>query len=251
MLWKKTETHKGRISQESLSDYQLLLPATKLKYSNAQIDDYSGKKRRNYLWGPNTHLSLEACFSHNQEKLRGTAGFGFWNAPFGDPNQRYPVLPKAVWFFFGSAPTDLPLHPTDQGQGWFANTIDTTTWQALQLAPLAPITLILNHWPWFRLNIWPTIQNRLAIDYKQIPNIDMKKWHTYQIIWRKNECEFRVDNQVILKTASKVTGPLGFVCWLDNQYMIVTPTGKMKSGTISTHEKQWLKIRNISVKKLV
>ena len=251
MHWQKIEIHKGRVTETEDEQVRLSLPRTGRLYSNAQLDDYSGRKRKDYLWHANTTMALEARFSHHQEKLQGTAGFGFWNAPFGDPNHPYPTLPKAIWFFFGSPPTDLPLNPSGHGRGWFANTLDATTWQAIQMAPLAPATLLLNHWPWFRHKIWPTIQKRLNISYQQLATIDMTNWHKYQIDWNKDGCHLMIDNVTVLKTTCRVQGPLGFVIWLDNQHMMVTPTGKMGAGVIQTSQDQWMEIRNVSVQKSV
>ena len=100
--------------------------------------------RGQYPWSPGTRLRLRARFSHPPDQLIGTAGFGFWNAPFGDPTVRRPALPQACWFFFASAPTDLPLAPAGPGRGWFAATMDATGGSALALIPLAPALLLLN-----------------------------------------------------------------------------------------------------------
>ena len=58
-------------------------PTTATTYSNAQIDDYQGLARRDFIWQPPLTLTVTARFSHGADALRGTAGFGFWNDPFG------------------------------------------------------------------------------------------------------------------------------------------------------------------------
>src|SRR5688572_6280055 len=75
------------------------------RYSNAQVDDYhlDGLMR----WQAPVQMSVRARFSHAEAALGGTAGFGFWNDPFGMtkigaglpliPRFR---LPQAVWYFF-------------------------------------------------------------------------------------------------------------------------------------------------------
>ena len=73
--------------------------------------------RRDFPHFPGTELSLRARFSHPANTLKGTAGFGFWNAPFGDPTVRWPALPQATWFFFASEPNDLPFAESGPGQG--------------------------------------------------------------------------------------------------------------------------------------
>lgn len=252
MKWTKMELGSGRIHDLANKTYQLeIAPTYNGLYTNAQIDDYQGRHRKDYLWQANTHMSLESCFSHNVNQLKGTAGFGFWNAPFGDPQTKYPALPKSVWFFFGSEPSDLPLSPTQPGRGFFASTLDATTWQALLLSPFALPTIIFNNLYWFRRNIWSKIQKRLNISFCSLDNLDITTWHKYEIYWKKSDCTFLVDNKVVLQTKCNSNGPLGFVCWIDNQYMICTPAGNFGSGVINIEQEQWLKIRNLSVQKLV
>lgn len=50
-------------------------------YGDAQLDDYhvDGVMR----WRPPVRMRLRARFSHSEAVLQGTAGFGFWNDPFG------------------------------------------------------------------------------------------------------------------------------------------------------------------------
>ena len=128
--------------------------------------------------------NLRAAFPTRPDRLLGTAGFGFWNAPFGDPTVPYPALPQAVWFFFGSKPNDLPLNLTGgAGRGFFASTLDATTWAAISMAPAAPLVVLLNRMPRFKRSVWPKIQNRLGISYRDASHIDLTAWHRYEIVW--------------------------------------------------------------------
>jgi hypothetical protein len=54
-------------------------------------------------------MTVRACFSHPAGTLRGTAGFGFWNDPFLMTGARLPALPRAIWFFYASAPSEMKL----------------------------------------------------------------------------------------------------------------------------------------------
>lgn len=224
----------------------LWLPPIPRGYADAQLDDYCGRKRRDYPHQPNTTLALSACFSHPAYTLRGTAGFGFWNAPFGDPTVPWPALPQAVWFFYASPPGDLPLAPDGPGQGWFAATLDATTWTALAMTPFAPLALLLHQIPPIKAFLWPRIQHRLGIRYQPL-TVSMTQWHDYQIVWGKTGCRLSVDGQTVLQTDISPRGPLGFVCWLDNQYMVVTARGRGRWGTLSTTEPQWLALRQGSI----
>ena len=222
------------------------LPAGTSQYADAQLDDYGGRRRRDYRWGPGTELSLRARFSAAADSFVGTAGFGFWNAPFGDPTTPWPVLPRATWFFFGSPPNDFPLHPDQPGRGWFASTIDATTARALRLAPLAPPVLLLNRWPAFRARIWPRIQDQLGISFQPL-SLDWTIWHQYELIWGQQGSEFRVDGQVVLATPHSPRGPLGFVCWLDNQYLQLTATGRIRAGFLAVRQPQTLTIAALRI----
>ena len=227
--------------------FQLYLPICPAGYTDAQIDDCVGS-RQAYPWRPGTTLALRARFSHEANELVGTAGFGFWNAPFGDPSKPVPTLPQATWFFFGSPPNDLPLAPNGSGRGWFAATLDATTWRALRIAPLAPVVLLLNQLAPLRRKIWPWVQKQLQISFQPIAP-SMTDWHDYKLVWRKNGCQFWVDGRLIHQTPFSPHGPLGFVCWIDNQYMVATSNGRFRWGTIPVTSPQFLEVANLQIEK--
>ena len=217
---------------------RLWLPATGRSYADAQLDDYGGLKRSHYPHRPGTTLSLIARFSHPAGTLRGTAGFGFWNAPYGDPTVGWPALPQAVWFFYASEPNDLPFGP---GRGWFAATMDSGRWWALAWAPFAPLVVLLNRRAAWRKRLWPAVQRGLSVSYALLPET-MNDWHHYWLEWTPAGCQFKVDNQLILQTPFAPRGPLGFVAWLDNQYLIASPTGRIAAGLLAIPQPQWLEL---------
>lgn len=228
--------------------FKLHLPICQNGYTDAQIDDCVGG-RKAYPWRPGTQFTLRARFSHEADQLVGTAGFGFWNAPFGDPTVPWPTLPQATWFFFGSPPNDLPLAPNEPGQGWFASTLDATTWRALRLAPLAPGVLLLNQFAGLRCKIWPWVQKNLQISFQPIAE-KMTEWHDYQLNWRKSGCEFWLDGRLIHQTPFSPRGPLGFVCWIDNQFMVATSNGRFRWGTLPVKTPQYLEIDALQIKRI-
>ncbi len=226
---------------------RLTLPPDAGDYANAQIDDtFTAGTRKHYPWTPGTRLSLAARFSHQQHDLVGTAGFGFWNAPFGDPANRWPALPQASWFFFAARPTDLPLANDRPGRGWFASTIDATQPKALALAPLAPVAILLNQSTAIRRRLWPSIRQQLSISFAPIA-MDMTAWHTYALDWHRHGCRFMVDGAVVLDTPHSPRGPLGFVCWIDNQYLVATPRGCFSWGVTKPHHTQWLEVSDLTL----
>lgn len=225
---------------------KLQLPICPTGYSDAQIDDYGGKRRAAYPWRPGTRLQLTARFSHEADKLLGTAGFGFWNAPFGDPTVPWPALPQAAWFFFGSPPNDLPLAKKEAGRGWYAATLDAARWQAVGLLPLAPPVLLLNQFAVPRQKIWPWVQKHLQISFQSIGET-MSDWHAYQLEWQEDGCGFWLDGRLIHQTPFSPRGPLGFVCWMDNQFMVVKPNGRFRWGTLPIHDPQWLELSRLAI----
>ncbi len=228
---------------------KLQLPICQAGYADAQIDDYGGQRRAEYLWQSGTRLRLNARFSHEADRLLGTAGFGFWNAPFGDPTVPWPTLPQATWFFFGSAPNDLPLAQSGVGRGWFAATLDTTTWRAIRLLPLAPMVLLLNQFSKLRQTIWPWVQHQLQISYQLIAE-PMTSWHEYELVWLREGCQFLLDGRLIQQTPFSPRGPLGFVCWIDNQFMVATANGRFRWGTLPIKTPQFLEISTLQIETL-
>ncbi len=217
--------------------YQLQLPTIAQGYANAQIDNYAGKSRRVYPCRPTIHLSLYAKFSHAE--INGTAGFGFWNAPYGDPTLRTPTFPNALWFFYASSPNDLPFL---LGQtGWFAATIAVNWWQTF-LAPLA----LLNWLPNVQPHLWPRLTRLLGIRVARVP-VDLAQWQRYEINWLPQRTIFRVNSATLLNTTISPKIPLGFVAWIDNQYLIATPRGRFGSGVLEIKLPQQLYIRALQI----
>lgn len=248
MRLRQLEVNGGQVKEKPY--WCLSLPPTADGYADAQIDDYGldGISRRHYPWLPGTRLQLRARFSHPEDRLVGTAGFGFWNAPFADPNVRWPALPQAAWFFFASVPTDLPLAPTGPGRGWFAATLDATRGSALAMIPLAPAVLLLNQFGGLRRKLWPGIRHRLKISYAPIAHT-MQEWHQYTLSWMPDGCTFLIDGMPVLTTPYSPAGPLGFVCWVDNQYLIATKSGRLGWGTVPTTAMQKLEVDDLNISK--
>lgn len=248
-MQRKLEMNGGRV--QGNGPYQFYLPPTAAGYANAQIDDYGpdptpGSSSLTFRWRPRTTLALRARFSHTAAELRGTAGFGFWNAPFGDPTVRRPALPQVAWFFFGSPPTDLPLALDQPGRGWFAATLDAGRPSALATIPLTPFVLLSNHFTTLRRRLWPWVQHRLGISFQSLET-PLTEWHTYRLDWLPEGCVFYVDGKLQHQTPFSPHGPLGFVCWIDNQYMVLTRRGRFASGILTTQQAQWMEISNLSL----
>ena len=220
--------------------------AAETTYSNAQLDDYRHLPRRKFLHRPPLTLTVRARFSHSADELRGTAGFGFWNDPFLMTGIRPPTLPRAVWFFFASPPSNMPLAANVPGFGWKAATINALRPQFAALLPLAPIAVPLMNLPSLR-RLWRIGQRAAQICEKTI-TAPMTDWHTYTIRWQKNRVRFMIDGQSLLTCPVAIPGALGFVMWLDNQYMVAAPWGRFRWGTLATAE-QWMEVAQLKMQK--
>jgi hypothetical protein len=248
------ELQGGRVVGERPLPTQPLhftLPPTTSGYADAQLDDYGAAPhgrwpwQRHYPWQSGVRLTVEACFSHEAHQLQGTAGFGFWNAPFGDPTMPWPSLPQAAWFFFASPPNDLFFAP-EPGRGWFAGTLNAAAGRSKLLLPLAPLGVLLMQVTAVRRRLWPVWQRQMGLAHQPIA-AKMTEWHTYQLDWREDGCMFAVDGQPILHTPFAPRGPLGFVCWIDNQYLVATPNGRLRWGTLPTSQTQWMDVRQLTI----
>lgn len=216
------------------------------QYTNAQIDDYQGLRRGQFRWRPPLKLTVQARFSHPPGELSGTAGFGFWNDPFLMTEPRMPTLPRALWFFYGSPPSDIKLDLTTPGHGWKVATIDALRPVALLLAPVAlPAALLMNIRPLYR-TIWPPIQRALNVREAEL-DVSLTDWHTYTVDWGERSSTFFVDDKAVLENGPSPRGPLGFVMWLDNQYMVVRPWGRFGWGLLEARGRQWLEVDRVTI----
>lgn len=232
-------------------------------YTNAQLDDYHRLRPRDYLWRPPLLLRVRARASHAAwpatpgapssdapNYLCGTSGFGFWNASLtlaGGP----PRPPEAVWFFAASPPSNMSLTPGIPGYGWKAQVVHVQRPGALAaLLPMATAAL----WANISGDERPAARwlNRLT-GAREAPldpqTADLRDWHDYEIEWRSDAARFRVDGAEVFAVSAPPRGPLGFVIWIDNQYAIATPRGRLRFGALDTDE-QWLELASLSIQPL-
>ncbi len=216
------------------------------RYTNAQLDNYHHLRRRAFRCKPPLTLTLQARCSHGADQLRGTAGFGFWNDPFGMSEQRWPTLPRALWFFFSSPPSNMALALDVPGPGWKAATIDAWRWPFLLLAPTAPIAMPLMKWRALYRRLWPIGQRAIGV-HEALLDLDITAWHHYTIRWRANSVQFFVDEMLVLHAPSAPRGPLGLVIWKDNQAMSVTPWSLPRHQLVACQHEQWLELADLTL----
>jgi hypothetical protein len=211
------------------------------RYTDAQIDDYQGLRRRAFRWKPPLALAVRARFSHPSGDLAGTAGFGFWNDPFMMTGFRPPALPRAIWFFYASPHSHMKLAMDAPGCGWKAATIDAARLPYLLLAPTAPLAIpLMNIRPLYRA-LWPVGQRAIHVS-EALLDMDLTGWHSYRLEWGTRRACFSVDGETVLDCDTPPRGPLGFVMWIDNQAMTVTPRGRFGWRTVAIPQEQWMEI---------
>lgn len=244
--WRRYLKGSGSLEQAAGSWRFVTNDTSPDEYSNAQIDDYQGLSRRHFPWQPPLTMRVRARFSHAAEELQGTAGFGFWNDPFLMTGWRLPALPRAIWFFFASQPSNLVLDLGTPGCGWKAMTLDARRWPFIRLGPVMPLAGLLMNNQALRRALWPSLQ-RTALANEVAMSIDMTTWHDYRIDWLPEYSRLIVDDEAVLEGVPSPGGPLGFVLWLDNQYAIVTPWGRVGHGLLSTSGRQWLETDEVRI----
>ncbi len=222
--------------------------ATARRYGDAQIYDYAGRSRRDLPCRPPLRMTVRAWASHSADQLRGTAGFGFWNQPVM-PGQGIPRLPRAVWFFFASPPSNMAFAQGIPGQGWKAATIDASRLPFLLLAPGAPLGFLLMRVPALYRVLWPVGQWAIGAAEAMV-DVDLREAHTYRLDWLADGAHFYVDERLVFDTPCTPRGPLGFVAWLDNQYAVVTPQGHLGMGLVPVPERQWLTLDSLVIEPL-
>ena len=244
--WHRHETRSGALEPAGCALRFVVGRTASRRYSNAQVDDYRGLPRRGFPWRPPLHLTVRARFSHPAGELRGTAGFGFWNDPFLMTGMRLPTLPRAIWFFYASPPSDMRLDLGVPGCGWKAATIDALRPAALLLAPAAlPAVLLMNFRRVYRA-LWPPIQRAIYASETALA-ANMKEWHTYVLEWGWRHSHFLVDGELVAGPVSSLRGPLGCVMWLDNQYMVATPQGRLRWGALEVAGRQWMEVEHFAI----
>jgi hypothetical protein len=241
--WRLTQTGGGRLVLTPEGMRFVVAGATTRRYANAQIDDYTGLPRHRFPWRAPLRLTVVARVG---TPVRGTAGFGFWNAPISPIGKVLPVLPAAIWFFYASPPANMPLAYGVPGCGWKVATIDATTRRALRWAPVAPLVLLANRLPGIYKRLWHRVQRALSVSEATIPPLD-DTFRTFTLEWLTGGAHFLIDGQVVHETDYAPRGRLGFVAWVDNQWLIATPRGELGWGLLDVPGAQWMEIAQVRI----
>jgi hypothetical protein len=220
-------------------------PAT--GYNDAQLDDTRGRARGDFLHRPPVRLTVEARASSASPP--GTLGFGFWNDPFpswageAGAGRRLPASPQALWFFHAAPPSELPFSPGGPASGWTAAVlrgppVPGPVIAAIGAAGLAGIAiprlrrpLLRQYWRWFS-----------GEQSARLTGLDA--WRAYEIDWRDDAVQFRVDGLPVLDSSLSPPGPLGLVIWIDNQWATLSATAGLRFGVLPSSSGAWLELRS-------
>lgn len=216
--------------------------ATEREYSNAQICDREGPPP----WRPPLTMTVRARFSHPAKRLRGTAGFGFWNAAVA-PGVRGFRPPRTAWFFFGGPPHDVPLALGVPGCGFKAAVLDARRLAFFGLLPTAPLGFLLMRVPALYRRLWPVAQRAIGVSEASLAHVDLTAPHTYALRWEVRGATFAVDGETVLSAPTAPAGPLAFVAWIDNGYAVATPQGRFGLGLVAEPESQWLDVEELRI----
>ena len=247
------EQGAGNIEHYSKNGVRMSLPPTTSGYSNAQLDDYHPQKRGEFRWHASLRMHLRARVSHLAPQ--GTLGFGFWNDPFTislgqrGAGRRIPAPPQTAWFFYGSKPNDLSFTPGVPGYGWKAMVLRSPQIPAPLLLPAAGLGIVLSRIPFIRAPVVNAAKASLQAA-EALLDVDLRSWHTYEIIWHPSELTFKVDGDTVVSTEVAPCGPLGFVIWMDNQYAVATGEDGLRFGVLPVGEFQWLEAEALTIERL-
>ena len=222
-------------------------------YRWAQLDDYTGKKREDFLWKPPLKMSLKARLSDRD--IPGTWGFGFWNDPFSfglglkGMSRRFPALPDAAWFFHASAPNYLAFSDHHPATGLLAAVFSSRAIPALLMVGGLLLSPLLLFPPAARL--LRRLIHTFVEEDAGLVELDPREWHEYAVIWQEGRVEYMVDGRKVHETIISPRRRLGLVVWIDNQYASFLPQGKLRSGTLVNPENAWMEIEKFDIMRYI
>jgi len=219
-------------------------PSPDSSLSDAELNDHRLYERGRWPWRPPLRMTVRARASHPHEQLAGTAGFGFWNAPFAI-DAGAADSPQAVWFFHASPPSFMSMSPHGHGTGWRA--------QVLHVPRIPKIALYAAGAAWYLLKplrplFYRAAQAQVGGGESPVP-VSFAEWHVYRIDWRRDGVSFFVDDRPVYATRAAPRGPLGFCAWIDNSVLDVRGE-HFASGYTAIPNAQHLELSEVRIEPL-
>ncbi len=245
-----SKTHASSVTPLGENAWRLEIPAgSNRRYRLAQLDDHGGRQRSRFVWRPPLIFSLQARVS--AENLPGTWGFGLWNDPFSfllgyeGAVLHLPTLPEAAWFFYASPQNYLSFRNDLPANGLLAATFSGVRIPPLLVdiaAPVLALSLIPGAAQWVRRLLRRVVNQDASQIFTQLTD-----WHAYRMEWESSQVRFYLDDRQIYITDVVPHPPLSLVIWVDNQYMAMPPTGRLKYGYLPNPEPAWLELKDLQL----
>ena len=87
----------------------------------------------------------------------------------------------------------------------------------------------------------------MAISERLLDGALLAETHAYTIDWRRAGATFAVDGAVVHEAPDAPRGAMGFITWIDNQYAVVTPKGRLGFGLVPVERPQSLTIERVTI----
>jgi hypothetical protein len=177
--------------------------------------------------------------------LRGTTGFGFWNDPL-NAKGRFVAVPSYVWFLHAAPPFWLGDDRKATAGGLVAGTMRGL---AVPRAAIAAANLALRLSGAERL-VTRFGERRVAPAEVPLPiDLDLWTWHDFGIDWRRDGVDFSVDGVAVASIPSDLTPhrPVGFVAWIDNNWLDVDAEGRYRFGRHDAPGRQTLELARVTI----
>jgi hypothetical protein len=135
------------------------------------------------------------------------------------------------------------------GHGWKASVIRSAAIPSLLLLPGAAVGAALAQIPILRGSTM-RLARRFVRAQEKILDADLDSWHEYRMEWKAEGVNFLVDGELVHAASLSPRSPLGLVIWIDNQYLIASPKGGFRFGTLKTEAEQRLEVEDLAIETL-
>ncbi|MBI5878665.1 MAG: hypothetical protein HZB53_13530 [Chloroflexi bacterium] len=242
--WNRFAVGHARVVEGSGPLSLVVGPAPSDALTDAELNDHRLYERGRWPWRPPLRMTVRARASHPAGELSGTAGFGFWNAPFAIDAGAVDS-PQAIWFFHASPPSFMSMSPNGHGTGWRA--------QVLAVPRVPKLALVAAGAAWYLLKplrplFYRAAQTQVGGGEAPVP-MSLAEWHVYRIDWRREGVAFFVDDQRVFATRAAPRGPLGFCAWIDNSVLDVRGE-HFASGYVAIEHRQLLELSEVRIEPL-
>lgn len=220
---------------------QLILQDTPAgSLSLAQIDDCLNRPRESYLWRPPLTVKTRVRTSHHNGDLLGSAGFGFWNNMRPLWSDRMEVRPNWIWFYYASPQSTVSL-TSGPTSGWKASIVHAGRGSKIMMRLIEPFVRM----PGFGKLL---VSSRFPAREASLKHIDFTQWHDFEIQWLPDRVIFWIDGQAVLQASLRLSLPLAFVAWIDNNFAALDSKNELDVGHLAIHQRQVLEMERVEIR---